>query len=106
MSRAVSAFRTVLDTKQIDGLNTVGVNPEHHKHVDAVKTLARMKRYRLSRILKDITKNRNFGINVAKKLIPKRNYRDRQNPRHMVATMTATISQEENGLKSQMAWVN
>ncbi|CAH1111858.1 unnamed protein product [Psylliodes chrysocephalus] len=106
VSRAVSAFRTVLDTKQIDGLNTVGVNPEHHKHVDAVKTLARMKRYRLSRILKDITKNRNFGINVAKKLIPKRNYRDRQNPRHMVATMTATISQEENGLKSQMAWVN
>ncbi|XP_072380960.1 putative ammonium transporter 2 [Diabrotica undecimpunctata] len=101
VSRAVSAFRPVLDTNDIDQLNTVGMNPEHHKHVDAVKTMARKKRYRLSKILRDITKDRNMGINVAKKLFPKKNSPGAKQP------TTATVVQNGTEVKSsQLAWVH
>uniref|UniRef100_A0A6P7FBL8 Ammonium transporter n=2 Tax=Diabrotica virgifera virgifera TaxID=50390 RepID=A0A6P7FBL8_DIAVI len=99
VSRAVSAFRPVFDTNDIDQLNTVGMNPEHHKHVDAVKNMARKKRYRLSKILRDITKNRNMGINVARKLFPKKSHGTKQ-------PMTASVVHNGTEVKSsQLAWV-
>ncbi|XP_056643940.1 putative ammonium transporter 2 [Diorhabda sublineata] len=72
VSRAISAFRSILDTSEIDQLKTVGTNPEHHNHVNTVKNLIQKKRYRLSKVLTDITENRNMGINISKKLFSKK----------------------------------
>ncbi|CAG9861389.1 unnamed protein product [Phyllotreta striolata] len=105
VSRAVSAFRPVFDTNDIDELNTAGMNPEHHKHLDRVKNLASKKRYRLSKILRDITANRKFGINVAKRLIPKKRGRDKQIGRQIAATMTATVAHADQGSKAHLAWI-
>lgn len=51
----------------------IGQNPAHNKQVETIKMImARKKNIRFSKILKSLTKDRNFGINLPKKLFPKR----------------------------------
>ncbi|XP_066155328.1 putative ammonium transporter 2 isoform X1 [Euwallacea fornicatus] len=69
VSRALSAFRAVLDTTKAENLNTVGMNPGHDKHLNMVKTLAFRKNLRLSKILKIVSKNQNLGVKMSKNLI-------------------------------------
>lgn len=40
------------------------MNPGHDKHLKMVRNLASKKRYRLSKILKIITRNQNLGLNL------------------------------------------
>ncbi|KAK4884898.1 hypothetical protein RN001_001169 [Aquatica leii] len=80
VSRAVSAFRPCLDTTEIDKVPSVGLNPAHEAKVNYIQKMNLRKKYKLSRILKDITKNRSFGINVAKKLFP-----SKKSERHLSA---------------------
>lgn len=68
VSRALSAFRAVLDTKEADNLNSVGTNPCHEKHLSLVKLLA-MKKRKLSRISRIVSRNQNLG-NSSIKLQP------------------------------------
>ncbi|KAJ8957985.1 hypothetical protein NQ318_001986 [Aromia moschata] len=78
VSRALSAFRPVLDTTSVEQLKDVGLNPGHDKHLDMVKTLAKKRRYKLSKILRDITRNNNLGINLAKNLVRKAKKKENQ----------------------------
>ncbi|KAH1001901.1 hypothetical protein HUJ04_005859 [Dendroctonus ponderosae] len=70
VSRALSAFRAVLDTKEADNLNSVGTNPFHEKHLGLVKLLA-LKRRRLSRISRIVSRNQNLGVKKVKWIFPK-----------------------------------
>ncbi|KAF5290991.1 hypothetical protein FQA39_LY14522 [Lamprigera yunnana] len=72
VSRAVSAFRPCLDTSEVENIISVGVNPGHDTNVGVIQSLSHKKKYKLSRILRDVTRNRNFGINVARKIFPKK----------------------------------
>ncbi|RZC33607.1 ammonium transporter 3 [Asbolus verrucosus] len=72
VSRAISVLGPVLDPKDIENLDNVGMNPMHERNLNLVKNLSRKKRYKLSRILRDVTKNRNLGINLARNLFPKK----------------------------------
>ncbi|XP_076253943.1 putative ammonium transporter 2 isoform X1 [Rhynchophorus ferrugineus] len=65
VSRALSAFRTVIDTKQADTLNMVGMNPGHDKHLFIVKNLATNRKYRRSKIFR-IIRNQNLGSKLVK----------------------------------------
>ncbi|KAJ8971029.1 hypothetical protein NQ317_013962 [Molorchus minor] len=71
ISRALSAFRPVLGTSDIDHLNEVGSNPGHNKHLDTVKSFKK-RQYNIYKILKEITKDKNLGINFSKNLLPKK----------------------------------
>ncbi|KAL3286600.1 hypothetical protein HHI36_001100 [Cryptolaemus montrouzieri] len=75
VSRALSALRSVYDTSEIEKLKGIGYNPGHDLNVDVVKNLAQKKKYRLSKILRDITKNRKMGWNTPKTLMPKRRFK-------------------------------
>ncbi|KAL1497506.1 hypothetical protein ABEB36_008456 [Hypothenemus hampei] len=75
VSRALSAFRAILDTSTEETLNSVGMNPAHDKRLTLVKILASRRRYRLSKILKAISKNQNFGIKMFRAIFPGRKRR-------------------------------
>ncbi|CAH1164026.1 unnamed protein product [Phaedon cochleariae] len=110
VSRAVSAFRTVLDTTEIEKLKTVGLNPGHDKSLNMVDHLAKRKKYKLSRILRDITKNRNLGINISKNLIPRK--KDRRpksikSPEHNFnVKLRPTTDNSEVPRTAQIAWMD
>lgn len=70
VSRALSALRPMVDTTEIENIINIGLNPGHDVNLNTLKNLNRRKRYKFSKILKDLTRNRNFGINVAKNLFP------------------------------------
>lgn len=75
----MSALRSVYDTSEIEKLEGVGYNPGHDMSLERVKKLASNKKYRLSKILKDLTKNRKLGCNSPKSLIPKRRFKKKMN---------------------------
>lgn len=78
ISRAMSALRPHLDVSELEKIHPIGMNPAHESKVETMKILmARKKHLRLSKILKSITKERHFGINLAKNLIPKRTKKDK-----------------------------
>lgn len=105
MSGALSALRPVIDTSEIENLDEVGKNPGHAKNLVIFKNMARKKRYKLSKILKDLTRNRNMGINVATKLFPKG--KNKRQSGTNGRTGTAQTKSEDNSRKpSQMAWIN
>ncbi|XP_017786969.1 PREDICTED: putative ammonium transporter 2 [Nicrophorus vespilloides] len=70
VSRALSALRPVLDTSSVENIIAVGLNPGHDINLKSLKNMTNKKKYKLSKMLRDITKNRNFGINVARQLFP------------------------------------
>ena len=96
VSRAISTLGPVLDTAKVINLDNVGTNPMHEKNLNVVKNLSRKKRYRFSKILKDITRNRNLGINIVGNLLPKK--------------ARKSTAKEANGdrkeKETQIAWVN
>ncbi|KAF2900319.1 hypothetical protein ILUMI_05865 [Ignelater luminosus] len=70
LTEHLSAFRPCLDTSEVENMANVGSNPAHDSKIHIIQEMNRKQKHKLSRILKDITKNRNFGINVARKLFP------------------------------------
>lgn len=61
-----------MDTTSVEQLNDIGSNPGHDKHLDIVNSLSKKRSYKLSRVLRNITKNKNLGINRVRNLYPKR----------------------------------
>lgn len=109
MSRALSALRPVLDTTEVENIIDIGLNPGHDINLTALKDLHRKKQYKLSKVLKDLTRNRNFGINVAKNLFPsnkvKRNKRSGKDEQNKIR---ATIEKKPSLLEPipNLAWIN
>lgn len=60
----------MLDTSEVENIIGIGLNPGHDINLNTLKNLNRKKRYKFSKVLKDFTRNRNFGINVARNLFP------------------------------------
>lgn len=60
-----------MDTTSAEQLSAIGSNPGHIKHLDTVSILAKKRYYKLSRVLRCITRNKNLGINRVKNLYPK-----------------------------------
>ncbi|KAJ8928851.1 hypothetical protein NQ314_018527 [Rhamnusium bicolor] len=109
VTRALSAFRPVLDTSNVDCLKDVGLNPGHDKHLDMVKILARKKKYKLSKILRDITKNNNLGISMVRNLIPKKKTSGLSSKSKVEKFKTKFRSSSigtENIKTSNIAWIN
>lgn len=102
MSRAISAFKPVLDTRKVQGLDNIGMNPMHEKKLNLVKFLSRKKRYSLSRILRDLTKNRNLGINVPKNLFPKK----KKNSETGKSENVSSERMDDTSIPPRMAWIN
>lgn len=100
VSRAISVLGPVLDSDDVRRIDNIGVNPMHEKNINLVKNLARKKRYKFSRILRDITRNRNLGINLAQNLFPKK-AKKKSAPKPQT-----NVSQEQESAPPQMAWVN
>lgn len=69
----MSALRDMIDTSDVENIVGVGLNPGHDVNLVKLKNLSNRRRYKFSRMLQNITKNRNFGINTARKLFPKKN---------------------------------
>ncbi|VEN55964.1 unnamed protein product [Callosobruchus maculatus] len=72
VSRAVSALTSAIDTSEISRLHNIGLNPAHNKQIQMIGDMKNKKRLRLPAIFKEIIRNRDLGINNAKKLIPRR----------------------------------
>ncbi|XP_045478924.1 putative ammonium transporter 2 [Harmonia axyridis] len=79
VSRALSALRSVYDTREIEKLHDIGHNPGHDLNLKMVQKLAHKRKYRLSQILCDLTKDRKLGCNSPKSLIPKRRFKKKMN---------------------------
>nr|XP_023030427.1 putative ammonium transporter 3 isoform X1 [Leptinotarsa decemlineata]XP_023030428.1 putative ammonium transporter 3 isoform X1 [Leptinotarsa decemlineata] len=109
VSRALSAFRPVLDTTDVEQLNNVGLNPGHDKHLEMVKTMAKKKRYTLSKILRQVTKNKNLGINVAKNLFPKNKTHPRRlskrSTENFKMKVTNLCNETDYGITPHVAWL-
>lgn len=92
----------------MEHLDDIGRNPGHAKNLAIVKNMVRKKRYNLSKIMKDITKNRNMGINVARKLFPKNRRKMQSDNKAQAEMMNGKV--EENYFTRtktpQMAWIN
>lgn len=69
----------MLDTTDVENIISIGLNPGHDMNLNTLKNLNRRKRYKFSKVLKDLTRNRNFGINVAKNLFPTRKLKKNPN---------------------------
>ncbi|KAG5897809.1 hypothetical protein JTB14_011809 [Gonioctena quinquepunctata] len=110
VSRALSAFRPVLDTSDVEHLKDVGMNPGHDKHLDMVESMAKKRRYKLSKILRDVTKNRNFGINIAKNLFPKNKVKLRRYSKNSVdnfkVKMGPLSDEKDYGKATRVAWMD
>jgi hypothetical protein len=107
VSRAISVLGPVLDPSDVQGLDNVGTNPMHEKNLNHVKNLSRKKRYKFSRILRDVTRNRNLGINIAQNLFPKRAKRKsapRQDTSGGKGGAAAAVG--DVGAPTHIAWVN
>lgn len=109
VSRALSAFRTLMDTSNVEQLNEIGCNPGHIKNLDTVSILAKEKSYKLSKILRKITRNKNLGINRGKNLCPKSRKLSLKPPKNNT-TLNENISQftsyDIEKTNAILAWVN
>lgn len=99
----------MIDTTSVDKLNNIGSNPGHDKHLDLVSILAKKRRYKLSRILRNITRNKNLGISRVKNLFPK-NKKVVLKP-EMKKTSAKNVGKftshdVETGHGTTLAWVN
>lgn len=72
VSRAVSVLRPILNSEYIENLDNVGTNPGHLSNLDIVKQMARKRKCSFIRAFKRITRNRNLGINIGHKLMPRK----------------------------------
>ncbi|XP_044746207.1 putative ammonium transporter 2 [Coccinella septempunctata] len=97
VSRALSALRSVYDTSEIEKLNGIGYNPGHEKNLEMVKKLAKTKKYRLSKILNDLTRNKKLGCNSPKSLIPRGRFRKKMN-----VSNGQDVKNEVNGTKNSI----
>ncbi|XP_044265151.1 putative ammonium transporter 2 isoform X2 [Tribolium madens] len=102
VSRAISVLGPVLDSEDVRRIDNIGMNPMHERNINLVKNLSRKKRYKFSKILRDITRNRNLGINLAKNLLPKK-ARKKSAPKE---TDLGDRSDNPGPGPSQMAWIN
>lgn len=84
-------------------MDNVGLNPMHEKKLNLVKFLSRKKRYTLSKILRDLTKNRNLGINVPKNLFPKKNTKPGAEKPHDAVSSGRT---NDTSTAPRMAWID
>lgn len=101
MSRALSALRPVLDTSTVEKLQNVGQNPEHSRYLTLVKSMTNRK-YKLSKILKHITRNKNMGVNLAKNLFPKD--RKKKNKTRVSSIISVNDANGDNLKPPQVAW--
>lgn len=109
MSRALSALRPCLDTTDVENIIHIGLNPGHDTNLNTLKTLNRKKRYKFSKILKDITKNRNFGINVARNLFPSNKIKKKKTTSQQVNNNNVDESKEDKNSAQSMphiAWLD
>lgn len=70
VSRAVSALRPCMETSDVEEIVRIGLNPGHDHNVQLIKTMNRNRKARLTKVFKELTRNKTFGINVARKLFP------------------------------------
>ncbi|XP_019873312.2 putative ammonium transporter 2 [Aethina tumida] len=101
VSRALSALRPVLDTSTVEKLQNVGQNPEHSRYLTLVKSMTNRK-YKLSKILKHITRNKNMGVNLARNLFPKD--RKKKNKTRVSSTISVNDANGDNLKPPQVAW--
>lgn len=66
----MSVLRPHLDTTDIEKIIPIGLNPAHDTQIETINTISRKTNLRFSKVLKYITRDRNFGINLPKKLFP------------------------------------
>lgn len=121
MSGALSALRPIIDTDDCEHLNDIGRNPMHDKSLDLLKKLSRRKRYRFSKMWRDVTKKRYLGINMARKLFPKKrsngvgdnqgaadgDFKWRASARpSTIQVEHAAVHRNSRGSQTHMAWVD
>ncbi|XP_060518503.1 putative ammonium transporter 2 isoform X2 [Cylas formicarius] len=110
VSRALSAFRPVYDTTEVENLENVGMNPGHDKHLNTVKFLATKKHYRMSKILKVITSDQNIGVKFLDGIFKKKRKsktvgKKAAKPRLSLNNLKVFQTLKESN-KAPMAWVN
>lgn len=109
VSRALSALRPGLDMTEVDKIVQVGLNPGHDYNLDVMKDMNIKRRYKFSKVLKDLTRNRNFGINIAKNLFPNKKDRIKTakiKPHNLESNnvLLTKLATEPSG--PQLAWIN
>lgn len=63
-------LRPHVETTDLEKIGTIGTNPAHNHQIEAISVMSRKRNLRFSRILKFVTRNRNFGINMPRNLFP------------------------------------
>lgn len=114
MSRAISAFKPCLDISDMEQYSSIGLNPGHDAKINTIQDMNRKQKYKLSKILKDITKNRNFGINVARRLFPtkksNKNKQEKQKSQkgsaHITNPKISRSSIDNSHLNGTLPWVD
>lgn len=114
VSRAVSVLRPILNAEYIENLDNVGVNPGHLKNLDIVNQMAHKRKCSFIRALKGITRNKNLGINISRKLLPRKlkgskKLRSGQKIRNLNMTESKPKSTTSSGAGSKVpvfAWTN
>lgn len=66
----MSVLRPHIDTSEMDKIDVIGLNPAHHKQLETMNMMARKRNMRFSKVLKFVTRDKNFGINLPKNLFP------------------------------------
>lgn len=90
----MSAFRPHLDIQEMEKIVPIGMNPAHDSKIENIRVImARKKHIRLSKVLKTLTKGKNFGISLPKNLFPKRKKKvaDTELPPNNISTTNKTI---------------
>lgn len=59
-----------METSDVDEIVRIGLNPGHDHNLELIKTMNRNRKPRLTKVFKELTRNKTFGINVARKLFP------------------------------------
>lgn len=98
----------MLDTTDVENIISIGLNPGHDINLNTLKNLNRRKRYKFSKVLKDLTRNRNFGINVAKNLFPTRKLKKDKTLHKDRPNSIATIQNKVSGVDTvpNLAWID
>lgn len=112
LTRAVSALRPALNTAEskIENITNIGVNPGHDSHLEDIHHMTRKRKSYFVKALKDLTRNRNLGVNVAKNIFPQKlrqiNKKKINKNVENAGDAKRQINIGETGKLPAMAWVN
>lgn len=85
----------------------VGLNPGHIKNLDIVSQMARKRKWSFIKAFKGITKNKNLGINIVHKLLPRKLRENRKSKGNIVFKVERMAKRSAIHDKPPVfAWVN